>query len=750
MSTADFRRIFETLRVPAAGVDARGVLAFANAAFADLAGKPGAPLAGTELAALFVAADRKRLLQNVARVGEGKAATALLDAQMLREEGSPRWVSVSLQPWLDSGDKPSGALAIVQDIETQRDTEAALGLSAARLFALAEASPAAKMIETAQGEVDMVNEAFCRLLALESAPQSLPGIPVDHVLSSSPYVDPKSLKRVLKTAAGATLELKLPDGATVGLERRPIAVEEEPAGAVWTSKEAGSGPRDKAAAEVALIERIALELSVALEALSTLSIRAQQSDLDPVVLEELQRIRTATETAMAAIGDLVDFSRLSGGVVLRNGEFNLRPALADLVARVIPTVEERGGRLRLKVEQDVSDALVGDIERLRLVLKNLVETSLALAPGAEVTLQITPEYTTETGIQLSFSVSASSGGSPIAPKVSPESGMGVAVAKFMVAAMGGRLAISSRPGLEPLYSFTIEFPVRPAPPPPARLTFATLVGIPVLVVSSDIEQRSALANVLRGWRMLPLEADNASMAVTLLERLYQEGTPVPLVILSNRLPVQDGFLLAFRIKNHPRFATTLIMMLATGGKPGDAIACKENGIAAYMRYPISDHQLHEAIMAVTGAAVEVSEAPTLVTRHSLRETRKGATVLLVDPNRDTQILAAHLLGREDCSVVVAHDEAEALASLEQDTYDIVLVDTTLPGLEGDDAAQKLRGRIGREGAGTQMVAISAQHSPEFREARLARGFDATVQKPFRKDELMQLVRKIRKLAVEAG
>ena len=87
------------------------------------------------------------------------------------------------------------------------------------------------------------------------------------------------------------------------------------------------------------------------------------------------------------------------------------------------------------------------------------------------------------------------------------------------------------------------------------------------------------------------------------------------------------------------------MMLATEGKPGDAIACRENGISAYMRYPINDRQLNEAIVAVTGASVDADETPTLVTRHSLREQRKGATILLVDRSRDSQILAAHILGR---------------------------------------------------------------------------------------------------------
>lgn len=735
MATEDFRRIFESLRIPVAGTDAAGAIAFANAAFADLAGPRDHALPGTDLASLFAAADRQRLQQGIARVGAGKSASAAVEARLARD--AARWTSVALQPWLDSRDTASGVIAIVQDIGAQRETEAALDLAVARLLALAEASLAAKMVETASGEVELANDAFCRLLALESAPQSLCGVAVEAALARSPRVDAAALARVRAApAATASLELALDGERSVTLERHPVLVDEELAGAVWTSREEAGARGEKVAAQAQLIEKIAQELSVSVEGLGTLSIRAQRAEMDPAFIEHCQRIRESTATAMAAVGDLVDFSRLAGGIVLNRRPFMLRASIADLVARVVPLAEERGGRLRVKVEQDVSDALEGDAERLLLVLRNLLDSALAVAPGAEVALQVTPEYTAGNAIQLSFGVAASGA----AAKVSPEAGMGVAVARFMVAAMGGRLAIAARAGSEPLYAFTLEFALRPAPAPMPRASHATLVAMTVLIVSADPAQRDALAALMRGWRMLPLEADNAPMALALLERLHQEGSPVPLVIVSERLPVQDGFLLAFRIKNDARFAATLIMMLATEGKAGDAIACRENGVAAYMRYPVSDRQLNEAITAVTGASVDSDAAPTLVTRHSLREQRKGATVLLVDPSRDSQILAAHILGRNECSVVVAHDMAEAMAALDQDMYDLVLVETTVEGLGGADAARLLRARIVRDPAATRIVAISTQHSEVYHAACLARGFDASVAKPFRREELLALVR----------
>ena len=725
MASDDFKRIFESLRVAVVIADAKGIVGYANSAFGQLASQDARSMAGVDLATLFAAEDRKRLQQNVTRVGEGKAGSAFFDAMLTPKDRTPHWVSVALQPSLDAKDKAAGVVAILQDIGSQRETDEALNLVTARLLALAEAAPVAMMIETAPGDVELANEAFCKLLGLESAPQSLSGLPAKEVLARAPQ-------------------------AARQLERRPIVVEGRAGGTVWVAKAGARANVDKGPAEIALIEKIGEELSVALEGMSAISIRAQQMEFDPAIVAHFQSIRTSTETAMAAIGDLVDFSKLSGGVVLHKSEFRLRPALADLISRVTSTAEEKQCRLRIKVEQDVADTLEGDVERLQLILKNLLDNAFTLLPGAEIALQITPEYVTESGIQLSFSVVASGPAAQASSSKAADAGMGVAVAKFMVAAMGGKLAIATRAGADALYAFTIEFPVRPTPPPPPRATYASLVTMPVLIVSGDPAQRLQLSNLLRGWRMIPLEADNASMAMALLERLEQEGNPIPLVMLSNRLPVQDGFLLGFRIKHHPKFRATLVMMLASDGKPGDAIACRENGISAYMRYPIGDRQLNEAIVAVTGASVDAEETPTLVTRHSLREQRKGATIMLVDPNRDSQILAAHILGRQDCSIVVANDLAEALAALDQDVYDMLLVDTSLAGLTGDDAAQVLRARITRDPEATRIVATSLEHSPAFRAAKTAGGFDATVGKPFRKDDLLQLLAALHREAAPAS
>ncbi len=751
MATDDFKRVIESLKVAVAMADAKGAIGFANQAFMQITGAERGALAGVSLASLFSADDRKRIQQNIARVGEGKAATAFVDARLESAGGEERWVQIAFQPALDTRDKAAGVIAVLRDIGPERQTEGALNLVSARLLALAESSRRAVLIENAAGEIEIANQALCELLDIKSAPQSLTGIPVLDALARSPRVETKAIDKARKKPdPDASFAVKLPDGRKLTLQRQALSVDDAAAGAVWRPKEETIPPGGtKGAAEIALIEKIGMELSVAMEGISAITIRAQQMEFDPALVDHFLRIRESTETAMAAIGDLVDFSKLSGGVVLHKTDFGLRASIAELVARVGTRAEEHNCRLHIKVEQDVSDTLEGDVDRLLMVMKNLLENAFALLPGHEVTLQITPEYVTESGIQLSFSVTAvAEPGQHPAPAISADAGMGVAVAKFMVSAMGGKLAIAARASGDALYAFTLEFPVRPSPPAPRRATYVSLVGLPVMVVSGDPEQRLQVTNLLRGWRMVPLEADNAAMAMALLERMREEGSAIPLVIVSNRLAVQDGFLLAFRIKNHASFRSTLVMLLASEGRPGDAIACRENGIAAYMRYPIADRQLNEAIMAVTGASVDSDETPTLVTRHSLREQRKGATILLVDPSRDSQILAAHILGRHDCSVVVAQDLQEALAALDQDLYDIVLVDTSLAGLGGADAAKLLRSHIARAPEAATFVAVSVDHSPAFRAQKVGAGFNATIAKPFRKDDLLALLASLGRLPAE--
>jgi PAS domain S-box len=278
----DFKRVFESLRLAVAVTDTSGALTSANVAFAELAGREAGSLVGADFTSLFNEGDRKRVQQNLARVAGGKAATALFDAAMPGED-KPTWVSVSLQPALDPRDKPEGVVAVLHDIGAQREGDEALNLLTARQLALADVSPTGLLVETAPGDIELVNDVFCRALSLDSAPQSLSGLPVWTVLAKSPFIDKADITHARKRPAeAASIAITLADGRQAALEREPLVVEGAHGGAVWILREHGNAASaaEEGAAELAVIEKIGDELSIAFEGVSALAVRAQQMEFD--------------------------------------------------------------------------------------------------------------------------------------------------------------------------------------------------------------------------------------------------------------------------------------------------------------------------------------------------------------------------------------------------------------------------------------------------------------------------------------
>jgi CheY-like chemotaxis protein len=147
------------------------------------------------------------------------------------------------------------------------------------------------------------------------------------------------------------------------------------------------------------------------------------------------------------------------------------------------------------------------------------------------------------------------------------------------------------------------------------------------------------------------------------------------------MPEMDGFTLAERIRQNPRLADATIMMLTSGGTRGDAMRCRQLGVAAYLTKPIRQSELRDAILTVLGAKTLLPQGQQPVTRHSLRERRRGLHLLLVEDNLVNQHIAVRLLEKRGHQVVVANDGKEAvelLAKVNFQGFDSVLMDIQMP------------------------------------------------------------------------
>ena len=208
------------------------------------------------------------------------------------------------------------------------------------------------------------------------------------------------------------------------------------------------------------------------------------------------------------------------------------------------------------------------------------------------------------------------------------------------------------------------------------------------------------------------------------------------------MPEMDGFALVERIRQRTELATATIMMLTSAGQRGDAPRCRALGVAAYLTKPIRQPELREAVVRVFMAREQEREA-LLLTRHSMREGRRPAValqVLLAEDNLVNQRLAIRLIEKRSHRVVVANNGREVLAALEKESFDLVLMDVQMPGLDGFEATAAIREKEKQRcGGHLPIVAMTAHAIKGDRERCLAAGMDDYLAKPLRVQELNDLL-----------
>ena len=182
------------------------------------------------------------------------------------------------------------------------------------------------------------------------------------------------------------------------------------------------------------------------------------------------------------------------------------------------------------------------------------------------------------------------------------------------------------------------------------------------------------------------------------------------------------------------------MMLTSAGQRGDAQRCRELGIAVYLIKPIRQSELLEAILAALGKAPASGERATVITRHTLRETRRKLQILLAEDNPVNQQLVIRLLEKRGHVVTVASNGSEALALLK--------IISIRPRADGRSNAQEwtafqataaIRKEEEATGKHLPIIAMTAHAMEGDRERCLAAGMDGYVPKPIKVEDLVEAI-----------
>ena len=484
---------------------------------------------------------------------------------------------------------------------------------------------------------------------------------------------------------------------------------------------------------------------------------ALDTELTPEQREYLEMVRSSADSLLTVINDILDFSKIEAGrLELEPIPFPLRDSLADTVRTLGMRAEQKGLELACDVPAHVPDDLVGDPGRLRQVVVNLVGNAIKFTEQGEVVVRVEPA---EAGgesddVTLHFSVTDTGIGIPQEQQQAifeaftqadasttrryGGTGLGLAISAQLVRLMGGRIWVESEPERGSTFHFTARFGQQPAVAGrPDRTRLAALQNLRVLVVDDNATNRRILLEMLKNWRMRPAAVENGPAALEALRRARERRRPFDLVLLDAMMPDMDGFQLAAAVQQEPELVGATLMMLSSAGSQGDAARCRELGVSHYLTKPVKQSDLLDVIMTTVGAAAEAPEPEEA--RPSLTPTVRPLRVLLAEDTPVNQVLAVRMLEKWGHSVAVVATGRQALQAVEQERFDLVLMDLQMPEMSGLEATAAIREREQATGAHLPIVAMTAHAMKGDRERCLAGGMDGYVAKPVHPADLYDAI-----------
>ena len=692
---------------------------------------------------------------------------------------------------VDGQGQPYAICGILTDITAQKRAERALRDAEARYHSLVETLPLAAWCKDLEGRFTFANRGLC----------SSHGRTADEMIGITDYdLSPKELAdkyhrddmRVIETkrtledieifqkADGKKLYIQVLKAPLFDSKNNCIGTQ----GMCWDvtdrirAEEATRAAKEAAEAsnraKSAFLANISHEIRTPMNGIIGMTELALDTRLSTEQREYLEMVKESADSLLSVINDILDFSKVEAGKLdLDLQPFDLRESLGDTMKSLALRAHRKQLELACHVRAEVPPMLLGDAARLRQIIVNLVGNAIKFTDAGEVVVRVEKGESENGAVNddcdtssvpnepaactLHFAVSDTGIG------ISSEkqqvifqpfeqadtsttrryggTGLGLAISTKLVELMGGRIWVESQPGQGSTFHFTAQLQALPADSKPAtEEALINLAGMRVLVVDDNATNRRILLEMLTNWGLKPTVVASGAKAIEAMQEAAGAARPYALVLADAQMPGMDGFEVAERIKLDPASSSATIIMLTSGGRPGDAERSSSAGIAAYLMKPVKQSELLDAIVAAVHD--ELQEQPAAAVASSTTHNYAPLKILLAEDSLVNQKVAMSLLHRWGHHVTLAQNGAEAVAALERERFDLVLMDVQMPEMDGLQATAVIRERERTRGGRVPIIAITAHAMTGDRERCLAAGMDSYISKPIRSKQLLEAIQEI--------
>jgi signal transduction histidine kinase/HPt (histidine-containing phosphotransfer) domain-containing protein len=512
-------------------------------------------------------------------------------------------------------------------------------------------------------------------------------------------------------------------------------------------------------AKSAFVDAMSHEMRTPMNTILGMADLLWDTDLDTEQRQYVEVFRRAGAGLLLLINDILDLSKIEAGhLELERVEFDLEEVVDQAIELTAVKARAKGIALLSHFSPGVATSLIGDPNRLRQVLINLLGNAVKFTSSGEVVLTV-GDHESGTPGRIEFSVSDTGIGIPpgkletifddftqadaSTTRKYGGTGLGLGISRRLVDAMGGHLAASSTEGKGSTFRFAAQFDPGLERIRKSCNTVGDFNGKRVLVIDDNATNCLILRETLRSWG---LESDALRFpmeALALLPGAMAGEQPYSLVLIDSCMPGMDGFEGAEAIR---RIAGAIpIVMLTSDARPGDITRRVEAGLSGYAVKPVSRANL----LRIVCDAMEKREAPEPNKAgnvdHKKQKPVKPAWIMVAEDSPDNRLLIQVYLKDSPYRLTLEVDGKAAVDRFASSDFDLILMDVQMPVMDGLTATRAIRALERERGSlPIPIIAVTANAGFEDIEKSGTAGCDAHLSKPVSKMTLVTAIEKYRR------
>lgn len=374
-----------------------------------------------------------------------------------------------------------------------------------------------------------------------------------------------------------------------------------------------------------------------------------RSEPDDVQTRYIDIAQNSAQSLLSVINDILDFSKIEAGKMeLDCVEFKLADLLADVVDIFASQTAIKNVELVGNIPPSIPAWVVGDPERLRQVLINLMGNAVKFTEQGHVELSVVCLQKTQSDARLEISIEDTGCG------ISKENlaklfksftqadgsttrkyggtGLGLTISRQLIELMGGQITVESTQGKGSIFTISVAFPVVEKNQKVEKLLSPSVAGTRVLVVDDHPVNLELMYKLLVPFGLEVQCVDSAERALQALDNVAENEAPYELILLDYHMPETDGLELSNQIRARQDGAHCKLIMLTSIDQLNSKDSGAENFDAMLVK-PVRASRLFDSISIALAGKLVRSATPQSREKVAKKAARKKSIAKKTPANK---------------------------------------------------------------------------------------------------------------------